>query len=598
MAERTDAQPHSDDSGMNVNQPPQGQPDAPSQTWDEDQPVEQAKSLFVTLGKAFRAFQLYDANNPVRQRFVEALRGGFRTIWEEVDRLVLRVTEDRILLGEVPVYEAASRNESLAFLFFKDGVREIAFTPGIEGEELERFLGILQKARKLVPEGDDLLTVLWQEDLQHFEYQYIDLLAEGVELPQPGGGHDARELQAVLQAETAAEEGEDAQEAAASGQAAEPGPATVSKDDFNPTLYALDPREMEILAGELRKELQRDVRADVLNALFDRLEEPENRARQSEILDILRMLLPSFLSRGQLSAATAVLQELGQLERMEGVFDEQRLAESRAILDEISTPETIEELIRALYDGTIRTSAAQLGQFLQYLRGGALPALLRASETVDHKELQSVLRESVKGIAARNRGALVALLQESDPLIAAGAARLAGEMQVTEAGPALAGLLAHPDPAVRLAAVDAAVSLKASMVAGALVDTLDDPERDVRIAAARALGTLRYTPAADALEDIITGKEIRNADIAEKIAFFEAFGLVAGEAGVRTLDGLLSGKRFLGKREPTEIRAAAALGLGKIPGPAARAALQKAADDDDPVVRSNVGRALRGEEAS
>ena len=60
---------------------------------------------------------------------------------------------------------------------------------------------------------------------------------------------------------------------------------------------------------------------------------------------------------------------------------------------------------------------------------------------MEHKELQAVLRKSVQGIASQNRSALVELLGEEDALIAAAAARLAGEMQIAEAGPALAGLL-------------------------------------------------------------------------------------------------------------------------------------------------------------
>ena len=571
----------------------QGERPTDSEWDDEDLPVAEVKKLFTTLGKAFKAYQLYDENNPVRQRFVDSLRGEFSTLWKLTDRLVLKVTEDHFMLGETSVYHTENRNDSLAFLFFKDSIREVTFLPGVEEEEVVTFLGVLQKARNLKPEGDDLLTVLWEVDLQFFTYQFVDLLAEGVSQPEAGPGNSASDLQAVLAA--AAEDEERAAEAGEAGAPEEQGPQTVSQDDFNPTMYALDPKEMEILGAELKKEMDRDLMGDVLAALLDRLEEPENRQRQSEILEILKALLPSFLSRGQITAATQAFQELHALEDLEGGFDEQRLAECREIVEEVSTPEVVGELIQALFDGTIKASAAQFGAFLQFLGGGALAPLLRSSETVDHKELQAVLREAVPRIAEANPGAVVKLLEEEDAVLAGAAVRLVMEMKIAGAGPALVVLFAHFDSTVRLAAIEAAVSLKASMAANALQQMLADPAVDIRIAAARGIGELAHGPAAGALAEIVKGKEIRNADVSEKVAFFEAFGTLADDEGVAMLDDLLNRKRFLGKREPSAIRAAAALGLGKAGSQAARAALEKAGDDGDALVRSSVHRAMRGE---
>src|SRR5690606_33027606 len=209
----------------------------------------------------------------------------------------------------------------------------------------------------------------------------------------------------------------------------------------------------------------------------------EDRERQSDILRALATLLPNFLSRGALVAATSVLQEVRAMAARPGVFDDRRRTEAVALLDQVSAPETIDELIRALYDGTIRATPSQLGGFLSYLHGRALAPLLRASERVEHKELRAVLRQAVGGIAQANRREVLRLLGEKDPVVASGAARLAGAMQLAEAGTVLAELLRHEDATVRLAAIEAAVSLKASTVAGALEHAMEDPDREVRIAA-------------------------------------------------------------------------------------------------------------------
>ena len=555
-------------------------------------PIAQVRELFVTLGKAIRAVQLYDENNPVYQRFVQSLRDALKDLWGEVDRLVVAVEEDRFTTAGEEVYRAENRSDSLAFLFFKDGIREITLLPGLEQDELAKFLGVVQRAKKSRGEGDDLLTILWEADLLHFKYQYVDLLAEGVEIPVPGAGGTEAQLQGVLQEEV--KEQAAAQEKAAQQQEKPKG--TVSRDDFNPTLYSFDPRELELLQQEITLEMARDLRGDVLAALLDRLEEPDNPARQSEILSILRTLLPNFLSRGAILPAARVLQELRALGGKAGVLDAQRKQESEKILERLSSAQTMEELVRALEDGSIRATPAELSALLSHLRPSALGPLLRASELTHIRELQPVLRAAVHGIAERNPQAVAALLRDQDPIVLAGAARLAGRLKAAEAAPTLATLMSHSIADVRLAAVEAAVDLKASTAASALQSLLTDAERAVRIAAARGLGKLRYRPAATGFRDVVSGKEIRTADISEKIAFFESYGELAGEAALEMMDKLLNGKGFLGRKEPPEIRACAALALGKIGTDKARRSLQAAGTDDDAVVRTAVNRALRGEE--
>ena len=148
-------------------------PDEP-ESWSEgdDLPVAQVRDLFTVLGKALRAFQLYDENNPVRRRFVTNLREAFEQLWQELEGLNLSVEEHRFLLAGEAVYENPSRSDSLAFLLYKDGVRDVTFLRGIEGHELDKILGVLQRARMLkTAEADDLLTMLWAADLEFFKCQ-------------------------------------------------------------------------------------------------------------------------------------------------------------------------------------------------------------------------------------------------------------------------------------------------------------------------------------------------------------------------------------------------------------------------------------------
>ena len=96
------------------------------------------------------------------------------------------------------------------------------------------------------------------------------------------------------------------------------------------------------------------------------------------------------------------------------------------------------------------------------------------------------------------------------------------------------------------------------------------------------------------IEAAVVGGKLRGADLTEKIAFFEAYGALAGAVGIAPLERMLLGRgSLLVRRQDAETRACAAMALGKIRTPEARAVLEQALLDKEALVRNAVGRALR-----
>ena len=567
---------------------------ADAEDWAEgdDLPVAEVRSLFIVLGKALRAFQLYDQNNPVRKRFVANLRESFEELWQEVEGLNLSVEEDRILLVGEEIYQSSSRSDSLAFLLYKDGIRDITFLPGVEGPEITKILGVLQRAKMLKSaEADDLLTMLWEQDLEFFQCRSVDQITEGAVLPTAQAEEDRAGLAQVLEGEAKAAEDEAGDQAGAAE--GEPPPPKIGQD-FSPTLYALDPDEKVQLQRALASEMSRDLRHEVLAALFDRLEEPEYPDRKTEIIKIFRGLLPTLLSRGDVESAANILEELAAVRADPEILDEVRQKECDELLDDLSAPETLEELVRGLQDGTIDVPVEVLGRLLRFLRAGALPILLLAAEQEEMPALKETLRDAVHGIAEENPEAVLSLLEDRDPVVTSGAVRLVGRMGIAEASPKLAGLMNHPDAGVRLALIETIQLLADVTTPDTLIGALSDDDRDVRVAAAGALAELGVETAASALEALVTGKEIRQADLTEKIAIFESYGVLGGSRATDVLNEILNKKGFLGRREPSQIRASAARALGKGGLPGAHEALLAAQRDTDAVVRTAVRQALEG----
>ena len=156
----------------------------------------------------------------------------------------------------------------------------------------------------------------------------------------------------------------------------------------------------------------------------------------------------------------------------------------------------------------------------------------------------------------------------------------------------MAGLVKHADIGIRCDLVPALAAAPTSKTMRALVRLIEDPHPEVRTAAVEALAMRRFQGALPALERHVLGKELRSRDLTERRAFFEAYGIIAGEAGVSNLKEILYPKAFW-KSTDSDTRACAAMALRHVFSQSARGALQKATKDKDLVVRSAAMRALR-----
>lgn len=158
----------------------------------------------------------------------------------------------------------------------------------------------------------------------------------------------------------------------------------------------------------------------------------------------------------------------------------------------------------------------------------------------------------------------------------------------------LSKVLTEADTELRQIAVNALAEIGSAGALQALERAVSDDARDVRVAAARALTARAYRAALPRVEAVIKGRGLREADLTEKMAFFELYGALCGDSGVDYLDNLLNGKGFLGRREDPEVRACAAMALGRVGTAKSGDALRKATQEKDVVVRNAVAKALRG----
>ncbi len=553
-------------------------------------PTKEVEELLRTLVKGLRAFQMYLPNNPIYQRAVQSVRGAFQPIWQAgITSLVLQIVETDMVWEEQTVYHQPNKADSLAWSLFKDGMRVLTLFPGVEDEEIIKFLEIVQKARTLATDaGDDLLTLLWEQDFALIQYHFTEFIPDAGIPTISGDGAYSQEPPSDPNAAAAENRGKVEEEAPPRKS------GVVDVDEFDSTLYWLEEAEIRSIADDIEKEYKQDLRNNVLNIVFDIFEQRNEDWARAEVLGTLESYLPHVLNAGDFKTVAQILRETRLLVRKPDLLTPNQRDRLDALTGRLSDPNVLQQILTSVTEAQIPPSAEHVGELFRELRPAALEtALVWLPRVPVNAPIHDLLSNAADRLAETSPQEVLRLLRlpqsEALPVVIA----LCGRLKVQGAVPGLADTLTHEAPAVRTAAVQALDSIGTAAALSALERAVDDQDREVRIAAVQALGKRGYKAVLKRIEPVIQGKSSREIDLTERMRFFEAYAMISGASALETLTTLIAPGSLFRRKESAEVRACAALALGRLRSAEAREVLAKHRDDKELIVRNAVSKALR-----
>jgi HEAT repeats len=553
-------------------------------------PPSQIEELLRTLVKGVRAFQMYLPNNPIYQRAVQAVRDAFQPVWSGgLDRLVLQIVETDIVWEEQVVYHQPTKTDSLAWSLFKDGMRVLTLFPGVEEDEIIRFLEIVQRARTLAADaGDDLLTLLWEQDFALVQYHFTEFIPDTGVPAISGEGAYSQEPPSDPNAAAAENRGKVEEEAPARKS------GVVDLEDFDSTLYWLEESEIRAIAEAVEREYRQDLRANVLSIVFDILEQCSEEWARSEVLGTMESYLPHVLNAGDFKTVAFILRETRLLVRKPDLLTPSERDRLDSLTGRLSEPAVLQQILQSVTEAQVPPSEEDLGELFRELRPAALEtALVWLPRLPANSPIRELLSSSAARLAETSPQEVLRLLRLPDSEALPAVISLCGRLRLQAAVPGLAETLGHGDAAVRTAAIQALDAIGTAAALQSLEAGVDDADREVRIAAVLALGKRGYKGVLKRIEAVVQGKVAREIDLTERMRFFEAYATIAGPPALETLATLLAPGSLFRRKESAEVRACAALAIGRLKSDEARELLQKHRDDKDLVVRNAVSRAIR-----
>ncbi len=113
---------------------------------EADEELLLARDLISALVKTVKAFRFYPPDNPTRKGFREQLFKKFQFFLGKYPVFIFQIGEFQLSFKGKVLYENRDIKSSLAFLLYKDGLRELRFMKGLEDGEV---YGLIETIKSL-----------------------------------------------------------------------------------------------------------------------------------------------------------------------------------------------------------------------------------------------------------------------------------------------------------------------------------------------------------------------------------------------------------------------------------------------------------------
>ena len=561
--------------------------------------VKRVADWIQALVRTLKAYRMYLPNNPTLHKFQSDLEARTWSCLKEIGDIVLNVQQFDLLFEDYSVYHNAAREESLAYRFFTDGVRQITFREGLEPQELRGVLEVLKKATDPTQGQDDVVTLLWERDFRHIEYVHISI-DEIVE--ESGAGQPYEPEEGAIEGgipwpsnPTMVEE---------EAPVAKPGETVLERsDDWNPKApvkpswdesigvhFALSEAETKNLAESIRLEEARPLLHEVLEIVAAILISEEEPTSFLESASAFQKFIELALEEGDLARANHLLSRLRTITAQRAETHNEFLGLAEQVIREIGRPSFLGQFAPIL-NAHPELDPALLTSFLVQIGPASASAICDLLGQVNHMKHRRALCEALAISCKDDVDVLISRLGDPRWYVIRNVVYVLGRIAHQGVERALDRALHHEDVRVRKEAVRALGNIESPTSRAFLISAFRDLDATVRVQAALTLAQRRDDRAAQSIWTAIEAPEFARRDQAERRVFFEALGKSGSDSFAPRLSEMLTKGGFFGGGSDEE-RVHSALALAWLGTPKAIEVLNRELASKREPIRKAVESAL------
>ena len=533
--------------------------------------LDRVRDILRTLTITVKTFNLYPKDNPVYQKVAKEFFEKFNLFFESADELTVDVEQNSLHYKGNEVFHSDERTDNVALLLFADGIRQITFYKGMTAEEITDFIDILRFTfRSEMNDDDDIVTLLWEKNIRNMGYSTAedtidDTLAIEESLITEGIG------QADI--EGISEDGTFSAEPSTKPFATELDTEPLTADEMNTIKNEFSLLEEKVLLSS------------AVGLFFDLLSQGSDTGAFSEIVQNIGKIIDMRMKDKDIKGTIEILKDLRKISA--GYRDPKQLGFMRSVIYKAGSVEKLRTLFRESADSN------EIKQYLFLLEQDSIPEMIQILGELGDMKQRKLLCEILAELGKQEIDVLADVLNDERWYLVRNITMILGMTKEPAAVKHLEKVLTHPNLKVRREVIKSLENINAEEAKQLFVVAMKDEDIVIRMRALKVLRRFKDPALFPVFKESISTEELKKKPFEEKKEMLETLAVLGGNNAFPILSELFKKKGFMERDEITEIRAAAAYGLGLVRTPEAISLIEKETGSRKDMLREACMKALK-----
>ena len=558
--------------------------------------LESVKRLVQLLSNALKSLLIYPTNNPIPKEFKRKLHLSLSEFLNSYDELKLEISPSQLLYEGKVVYEDGEKEEGLAYVLHKDGIRELAFLKGLEPGEVEDLVEVMETCFKSTDLEEDLVTMLWEKDFNHIKYLVVDDLLD-VDVPSAEDIPDDWDFNRLFYSEIALTE-QDAYTAGADRPDLTYQYRQEQTKELLKKLKEFSPEEIESIQQLLEMDNRYRSLDEFLDILTEILITEQDFSEFSQMMETLEKILGTLINMADFCSAAKIVWRLKKFEAMTQNSSEQidslkksKAERTRRVVDGAGEEENIRRVSQILNEKEI-IDFSSVKEYLFSLNWNSISPIIHMLGDLKHFPARRMVCEVLTEKGKDHLELLEEGISDRRWYVVRNVVSVLGTIGSVKGVKFLKLVIHHPDLRVRREVVTSLFKIPGSEAGSLLVSSLQDEDMRIRILASRGLAQRKEKEALPALMTILQDGEFKDKSPEEKKHMLESFATIAESEAVPFLVKMVNKRSWRTRDKHNEIRIFAIGALSTLDTPEAKEALLQLSKKRNKAIRQACQHAL------